>query len=451
MYKIKNIDVKQKKFNRIALVSCDSNENYLNYFPLVHLLWNKIINIPVKLVLVANEIPAKLNKYTNDILLFKPLKNIHTAFQAQCIRLLYPALFDPEDIIIISDIDILPINKKFFQYTDEYCDKKFIVMRDAYQKQEMLGMCHNMGKAKFWSEIFNVKSLNDVKKRLTEWYHKDYKSNKSNKLWYTDQKQLYKHMKNYDKKIILKDRNTGYKSFDLKRIQNLVYFLEHENVLLEELRSCSYTNIHCNKPYHHIIKTIFNKLLPREKLYELNLLSGKYTNYQSTKEFILTYAWSSFIQRYINSYKNLKLEEYNKKDYSIVIKCESRFFFEATLINLIVNKQIDKDNLYIITTKKTHDIVLRDTQKHLNDYKIFDIHKEFKPIHKKILVINPGFLIFDNDKFNQYMNKNTLIINDDFCIQKEYKDEASCIYNLNSKSLCKEDFLKLIRKVKKVL
>ena len=29
----------------------------------------------------------------------------------------------------------------------------------------------------------------------------------------------------------------------------------------------------------------------------------------------------------------------------------------------------------------------------------FDIHKEFKPIHKKILVIHPGFLIFDNDKY----------------------------------------------------
>ena len=49
------------------------------------------------------------------------------------------------------------------------------------------------------------------------------------------------------------------------------------------------------------------------------------------------------------------------------------------------------------------------------------------------------------------MNENTLIINDDFCIKDEYKEDASCIYNLNSKSLCKEDFLKLIRKVKKVL
>ena len=57
--------------SKLALVSCDLNKNYLSFFPIVHLLWNKIINIPVKLVLISENIPEYLLKFKNDIILFK--------------------------------------------------------------------------------------------------------------------------------------------------------------------------------------------------------------------------------------------------------------------------------------------------------------------------------------------------------------------------------------------
>ena len=53
--------------SKIALVACDLNKNYLSFFPIVHLLWNKVIHIPVKLVLIGDHIPDYLDKYKNDI------------------------------------------------------------------------------------------------------------------------------------------------------------------------------------------------------------------------------------------------------------------------------------------------------------------------------------------------------------------------------------------------
>ena len=175
--------------NKYVLVSSDMNKNYLSFFPIVHLLWNKLIGIKVKLILINNIIQKYLEKYKDDIILFRPIKNMNTAFQAQCIRLLYPCLFKDDDIILISDIDILPINKSFFNIKVK---DKFIIMRDAYQTQNMFGMCHNIAKSIIWRQVFKVYNEKDIILRLKDWYNKDYKINKVNQYWYTDQKKLIK-------------------------------------------------------------------------------------------------------------------------------------------------------------------------------------------------------------------------------------------------------------------
>lgn len=76
-----------------ALIASNDNPLYLDFWPIVKKAWNDIVGIDCKLVLVSDNIP---DVYQNDkdIILFKPIGNINTAFIAQNIRLFYPALLN---------------------------------------------------------------------------------------------------------------------------------------------------------------------------------------------------------------------------------------------------------------------------------------------------------------------------------------------------------------------
>ena len=456
--------------NKLALVSSDLNKNYLSFFPIVHLLWNKVINIPVKLILINDKIPDYLLKYKDDIILFKPIENMNTAFQAQCIRLLYPCLLN-DNIVVISDIDILPISKKYFNIDVK---NNFVVMRDAYQKQQMFGMCHNMAKSEIWTKVFNINSEEDIRIRLNEWYDNDYKINKSNKHWYTDQKQLFKYVKNTNENvIILSDKKTGYKSFDLKRVDNLVYFLEKETEFYSKLKN--YTNIHCNKPYIYIIKKILDNILSCNFNDELNLLDKSFGNqslntYKKMKYKIMTYSWSSYIQRIETGLMKYQLNNYfTNKEYQVIILCKSFYYYKATLLNLLYNKIIGLNNLLIYTSERSDPKIQIINKNLLKNYKIiklktFDnIFEQITTNYKKILIIKPGFLILEPTKFileleNEVYGEECYILNkptnkgiykNNLCCHTTYIDNPLSIYNLDVNKINIVHFYKLIRSIKK--
>lgn len=97
----------------LCLLSCDLDSTYYDFFPLIKTYWKKKIGIDCILILVAKELPYSLMSEKDSIIMFPPIPNIPTAFQAQCIRLLYPCLLNFNGIII-SDMDIIPLNNDFF-------------------------------------------------------------------------------------------------------------------------------------------------------------------------------------------------------------------------------------------------------------------------------------------------------------------------------------------------
>ena len=101
-----------------CLVACDLNPTYLEFYPLVRKYWKNIVGIDTILILIADEIPYDLKEFSDEIILFKPVENIHTAFQAQCIRILYPSIIGSNENIIISDMDLIPLNKKYYIEND---------------------------------------------------------------------------------------------------------------------------------------------------------------------------------------------------------------------------------------------------------------------------------------------------------------------------------------------
>lgn len=109
----------------ICLMSCNENYTYYSLYPYVKHIWEKILNAKCILIYIGNEIPELLLPYKEDIILYKPKENINTTFIAQTIRLLYPALlkYIPNqnteikqlcEGILITDIDSIPLNRKYF-------------------------------------------------------------------------------------------------------------------------------------------------------------------------------------------------------------------------------------------------------------------------------------------------------------------------------------------------
>lgn len=248
------------------LTSGNLNDHYLQLFPLIHQVWKKRFNLDCYLILISETIPDYLEELKDFIIIFKPLDNINTTYIAQVIRLLYPCLF-PEKTILISDLDIIPVNKNYFIKPIEFLhNDTFVTYTDRYKKQEMYAICYNVGKGKIFGDIFQIdidkRNVLGITNKLTEWYNVKYDGKKNCIGWYTDQKELFKHFEKYNgKKIVLKDKDIGYKRLN-NRARDKEYIIKNFDKILNNIES--YSDIHCIKPYSKtkgILKKIVKKLI----------------------------------------------------------------------------------------------------------------------------------------------------------------------------------------------
>ena len=122
--------------------------------------------VNIKIILLSDSIPEDLMEYQKYLVLFSPIKNISTSFTSQYIRLLYPALLTGyKDGIMITDIDMIPLNKKYYiENIVTIPDNKFVYYRgNKGNKYNQIIMCYNIAKADTWGAIFNIKSIDDIK------------------------------------------------------------------------------------------------------------------------------------------------------------------------------------------------------------------------------------------------------------------------------------------------
>ena len=79
-----------------VLTAVNLNPLYYEFIPSFIRVWKELFNNTVKIVivLIADHIPEKLLPYKDYLHLFHVDSNINTAFIAQCIRLIYPAILN---------------------------------------------------------------------------------------------------------------------------------------------------------------------------------------------------------------------------------------------------------------------------------------------------------------------------------------------------------------------
>lgn len=238
-----------------ALLACNLNPDYLNFWKLAHDSWTEIVGIKCKLVLVADEIPDDL-PYKEDVILFKPIAGMHTAFQAQCIRVLWPCLLDDADgAIIPSDIDMMALNRSYFVDTiDGVPDECFVVYRGLQHSCKSIWMCYVAAGAPVWREIFGCSSEEDVRRILTEWYKSsNYAAVHGGEGWFTDQLMLYEYVyKRWGERLVVfTDKALRFRHLD-KIHSNWLTLSEH---LKKELLDGIYHDF-CLPPYKKFCKQI---------------------------------------------------------------------------------------------------------------------------------------------------------------------------------------------------
>ena len=160
-----------------VLVACNDNPTFLDYWPIVKEAWQSIANLPCTLVFVGDSLPESLQN-DSSVKFFKAIPGWSTATQAKCIRLLYPALLDCDlsGAILISDIDIIPLQSDFYNkgFT-KFHPNDFVMFRAIDTKERGIPTCYYAAMPSIWGDIFSIKKEEDLLTRLTEWSNKSKK------------------------------------------------------------------------------------------------------------------------------------------------------------------------------------------------------------------------------------------------------------------------------------
>jgi hypothetical protein len=127
------------------------------------------------------------------------------AQQAQCIRFWAAKILDAP--FIISDMDMLPTNSKYYcSDLDHFQKDDFIYYRHIDPKKQIY-MCYNAAHPSVWKKVFNINSKQDIINRINETYQNNYNGIPGSTGWFIDQEIMYNNLINYPH---LKDVLSGY-------------------------------------------------------------------------------------------------------------------------------------------------------------------------------------------------------------------------------------------------
>jgi len=227
------------------------NENplYIEFIPIFVRTWKKLYpGVDVKIILIAHAIPAEYQEYKEHIILFQPIEFVLTSYTAQVIRLFYPCLLPYENGVMITDMDMLPMNRTY--YTENirpYDNDKFIYLREniCFEYNE-LAMCYNVATPKVWKDLFKIESVDDIRNTLKNIAMSRVIDGAPGKEgWNIDQQLLYKTVMDWNVKtnnlICLKESTTGFCRFDR------LYFGMNDDIR-NGIRNGAYSDYHCLRP-----------------------------------------------------------------------------------------------------------------------------------------------------------------------------------------------------------
>ena len=230
-----------------AIVACDDNSLYTEFWPVVAKAW-ALIGIKPTLFLISDT--QEVDESLGDVIRISPIESIPTSFQAQCVRLLGPTMFENE-ISLMSDIDMMPLSKEYFvKQVEEISDDDFVIFSsDAYEDIPdfpCFPMCYNAAKGHLYKEIIKY-DLTDYQEAMQDWYSLGHG-------WTTDERVLYSALAEWKKNNMnCTMLRRGWKPYATGRVDRAYMKFEPGLMLLGK-----YIDFHMVRPYSVHKKTIDN-------------------------------------------------------------------------------------------------------------------------------------------------------------------------------------------------
>lgn len=234
------------------VTSANLNSLYTDFIPMFIGAWKRLFpECDVCVLLIADSIPENLEPYKHSIRLVEPNPNLHSAFQAQCIRLLYPQYIERDEGVLITDVDMIPLNRSYYEDPiKDVANDAFVVYRNNSYPDELY-MCYNIAHPSVWRQMFDGETLES-------WYTLDvYDGNSGGSGWNIDQRMLTKKFKEFrGNRVLLNDEATKYRR--LCRLFTEPF--QNMDELCSNVHSGVYTDYHCLRPYADY-KEINDKIL----------------------------------------------------------------------------------------------------------------------------------------------------------------------------------------------
>lgn len=236
-----------------VLTACNLNPKYFEFIDYFVRAWKTVLdNVDVKVILVSDHIPDSISHLQENIILFPPIPNVSDVFISQYIRLLYPSILKYINGVLITDIDMIPMNSEYYVRNISHVpENSFVSYRDELIEEYLqIPICYCAANSQTWSEMFGISTISDIRNRLVEKYDKN---------WCRDQMDLYVHVKQFQLKhpkrvYILKDRITGF-----HRLNRTDRFSLTSTVKINILNR-KYTDYHVYRPYYKYV-SINNNIL----------------------------------------------------------------------------------------------------------------------------------------------------------------------------------------------
>lgn len=245
------------------LTATNNNIRYYNCVPLFVKAWQLILpEADIKIIYIGNELPSVLEPYMDYIIMFEPIDGMYTAFQAQCIRLLYPRLISRQEGVLITDMDMIPLNKSYYvDSISDIDDTYFVAYRDKLYPSEIF-ICYNVALPSVWAALFG--GTHNIRDILKSWYKTIIYEDGHNKSgWSTDQAMLVKYYDEYNgPKKMLTDTYTKYMRLDRALIIDLLD--KYDSTIIEIISKKIFSDYHLMLPYNcgsHLADHINNSVL----------------------------------------------------------------------------------------------------------------------------------------------------------------------------------------------
>jgi hypothetical protein len=157
------------------------------------------------MVYVAETIPDHL-KNDPAVIHFQPIQGWPTATQAQVIRLLYPALLTGDGAIILSDMDMVPMQDAYFHKGFEsFAQNQFVSLRGIDEEEKQVYICYVGATPQTWRDLFGIQTVQDIRNRMETWSQQAPADGLHGGVgWCTDQQILYVTVKHWQQ--IYQDR-----------------------------------------------------------------------------------------------------------------------------------------------------------------------------------------------------------------------------------------------------